>query len=832
MQLRIETVLVLSILLLASLTSVAAADEEKINITYIAQFPHAALREAAMNSSIADDISYTYIPAYDSSYGPSYELVNASESGFFETQDIIFCYMLWSGVYDPLDEAFYEAHQSGVSLVDLTSAGVPEYFDYTSNGKQDDPIYYYYSNMGVDSTISKRYGENLLMYLAKEYGNNSEITSQWPAIKITYTGWGMHGNTLQRASWTNPYSQSMEFRFFPTYFSNYSANLDEIVTAGEQGILAEQDVIFCEMMSSDIYNSTNSWLGEAHGNGTILIDIYSSSSDIPAYFDYRYNGSENITLIKSYNNIESELSSSPKNAENFLICLAKEYSTESGVTDEWNYVNTDQTLPSVGLYHPDYKDGYFESTEQYLNWYQQSNYDGHRVYDPSRPTIGMWFHRSDIQNENTEVIDALIRDLEGKDCNVVAGFDTFDDITKYYCKENGEPLVHCVISMKSFRLNYYNNSKGLAELEELDVPVLRGMVVGESTDPADANRGIPSGQVVYKTLGPNVDGIFEFIVLGTEIYNDETGTSEYVPMDYQISWIVNRSINWAELKLKENQDKKVAVIYYNYPSGKDNIGASYLDTISSMRLLLNKMEESNYTVTGIPENNSQLLEMIYAQGINAGSWAPGVMGEMVENRTKWGLHLIPMETYIQWFEEEIPEDLRSHVIKQWGEPWAEELPQNQSLMIWKDDTGKQYIVIPTVRFGNVWIMPQPARGFLQNDNTMYHSSIVPPPHQYIAFYLWLNKEWKADAVIHLGTHGTHEWLPGQAYGMNRSSEWTPLMLQDLPNIYPYIVANVGEGLTAEYRGNALIIDHLTPTLMRSGTYGSIGSVENLRYILF
>ncbi len=188
-----------------------------------------------------------------------------------------------------------------------------------------------------------------------------------------------------------------------------------------------------------------------------------------------------------------------------------------------------------------------------------------------------------------------------------------------------------------------------------------------------------------------------------------------------------------------------------------------------------------------------------------------------------GLHLIPMETYREWFESEIPENLRSSVTAEWGQPWSEDLPQDKSVMIYENETGK-YIVIPTVRFGDVWLMPQPARGTGQNNDTLYHSNVVPPTHQYIAFYLWLNHEWQPDAVIHLGTHGTHEWLPGgPTYGMNRTSDWSPLLLQDLPNIYPYIVANVGEGITAEYRGgNALIIDHLTPpTLERSGLYGGL-----------
>jgi cobalamin biosynthesis Mg chelatase CobN len=197
---------------------------------------------------------------------------------------------------------------------------------------------------------------------------------------------------------------------------------------------------------------------------------------------------------------------------------------------------------------------------------------------------------------------------------------------------------------------------------------------------------------------------------------------------------------------------------------------------------------------------------------------------MVENRTEWGLQLIPMDTYKEWFESEIPENLRSNVTSEWGEPWSEDLPQNKSVMIYENETGK-YIVIPTVRFGNVWLMPQPARGTGQNNDTLYHSNVVPPTHQYIAFYLWLHHEFQPDALINMGTHGTHEWLPGSTYGMNRTSDWSPLLLQDTPNIYPYIVANVGEGITAEYRGNALIIDHLTPTLERGGLYGDLQNLS-------
>lgn len=634
------------------------------------------------------------------------------------------------------------------------------------------------------------------------------------------------GSALAAAEQSNPYNASMNV----TYISGYS-DFSNVT-------FENQDVIFSYMLWSQ-FEDIGDDLESAHENGTALIDI-SSAIDTTyintSSYDHIFTGTKpyNSTEEKFFYNMGSR-GILKKNTENFITYLAKTYGDKPELTKNWVYEDPVE-FPEAAIYHPDARSStnksqpdWFENTTDYLEWYSNStnSNESRHIYDKSKPTIGIWFHASDYTGDNLEVIDALIHDLEGKGCNVIAGFDTFNDIHKFYFDENGDPLVQCVISLKSFRLNYDDPDKGVQELKDLDVPVLTGLVVtnpANSTDIADGNRGIPSEEVVYKTLLPSIDGIFEYIVVGIDNYDSETGESNYEPLPSQIDWMANRSINWANLKFKDNEDKKVAVIYYNYPSGKDNIVANYLNSTQSMFELLNAMNKSGYEVSGIPENSSKLMEMLQAQGINVGSWAPGILNGMVENRTEWGLQLIPMDTYKEWFESEIPENLRSNVTSEWGEPWSEDLPQNKSVMIYENETGK-YIVIPTVRFGNVWLMPQPARGTGQNNDTLYHSNVVPPTHQYIAFYLWLHHEFQPDALINMGTHGTHEWLPGSTYGMNRTSDWSPLLLQDTPNIYPYIVANVGEGITAEYRGNALIIDHLTPTLERGGLYGDLQNLS-------
>ncbi len=790
-----------------------------INITYIGWSENPSIAAASMTCPYSEFIDYTYLNVND-------DVSDGSNDVFLSHQDVIFCDMLLYS--EDLNNTFSMADQNGSSLIDIRSSGTPEFFDYISDGDDEDRICTYYNGMSVNTFSGIKSSENLLMYLSREYGNHPEITDEWPKINFTYVYYDQQTSptpAIELASMTNPYAEFINYSFILSYGSGGPS--EELLQASDSGFLSQQDVIFCDMIGYDD-NFTNAFL-PAHENGSSLLDINSGLT--PDFFDYVSNGTENDTIYLYYSNMGTD-SYGQLNAENFLTYIAKEYGNKPDLTSGWCLSDQGEVIPSEFIYHPDAENKYFENLSTYLDWYENSSSD-HHVYDPSKPTIGMWFHRPDYMEGNAAIVDSLIKDIEDKGCNVIVGADTFYDIKGYYCGENETPLVQSIISLKSFSLDTgigidprIYEGYGFDSLTHLDVPVLRGIVVevNSKPDPADANRGIPNDQVVRKTMMPNIDGIFEYIVIGQKVESD-VGT-QYVPMEGQIDWITNRAIKWANLKLEKNSDKKVAVIYYNYPSGKDNIGASYLDTITSMRLLLEEMDDANYTVSSIPENNSALLEMLQSQGINAGSWAPDVLDGMVENREEWGLQLIPMEQYRTWFEEEVPQDLQDQVIEEWGVPWDEDLPENKSLMIWENESGK-YLVIPAVQFDNVWLMPQPARGFLQNDDTLYHSAIVPPPHQYICFYLWLNKEWNPDAIIHLGTHGTHEWLPGQTYGMNRTAEWAPILLQDLPNIYPYIVANVGEGLTAEYRGNALIIDHLTPTLERSGSYGEIANLSQL-----
>jgi len=170
--------------------------------------------------------------------------------------------------------------------------------------------------------------------------------------------------------------------------------------------------------------------------------------------------------------------------------------------------------------------------------------------------------------------------------------------------------------------------------------------------------------------------------------------------------------------------------------------------------------------------------------------------------------LIPLTVYQKWFKE-LPPGLQKFILKSWG-------PVEQSnIMIWRDAQGAKFLVIPAVQYGNLLFTPQPARGWEQDVKKLYHDVTIPPHHQYVAFFLWLKYGLQADAVVHIGTHGTHEWLSGKEVGFTREDP-PEALIKDLPNIYPYIVDDVGEGLQAKRRGMAVIIDYMTPPFDKAG----------------
>src|SRR5690606_13653891 len=260
-------------------------------------------------------------------------------------------------------------------------------------------------------------------------------------------------------------------------------------------------------------------------------------------------------------------------------------------------------------------------------------------------------------------------------------------------------------------------------------------------------------------------------------------------------------------------DKRIAVMYYNYPPGKASIGASYLNVAESLANILERLRDEGYDVGDGDLSADAVLAAISAGGRNVGSYAPGELREMLGAGEAVR---VPVAEYARWLDELAPA-LRAKIVADWGAP-------EEVLLMAAGEGAAKALIVPAVRYGNVVLLPQPVRGWGEDQEKLYHAKDLAPHHQYVAAYAWLSHGFGADAVVHVGTHGTLEWLDGKDVGLTEEDA-SDALLGDLPDIYIYNVDVVGEGLVARRRGLATLVDHMVPPFVQGGLYAELAALS-------
>ena len=215
-----------------------------------------------------------------------------------------------------------------------------------------------------------------------------------------------------------------------------------------------------------------------------------------------------------------------------------------------------------------------------------------------------------------------------------------------------------------------------------------------------------------------------------------------------------------------------------------------------MMRFLAAMERDGYSFEELPSDEDGLLAEMLDKGRNVSTGRPRDLRQLAQRE---GVLLLPVDGYLRWFDG-LPETMRTEVIATFGPPPGD-------LMTVRQD-GKSFFVLPKLDYGNIIVLPQPVRGAAM-DAKLQHNDRVPPPHQYLAVYWWLREIWQADAIVNYGTHGTHEFLPGRPLGQ-LADDWSDRTIGALPNLYVYVMDNVGEALIAKRRGAAVTISHQIP----------------------
>ncbi|MFA5074147.1 MAG: cobaltochelatase subunit CobN [Nitrospirota bacterium] len=471
-------------------------------------------------------------------------------------------------------------------------------------------------------------------------------------------------------------------------------------------------------------------------------------------------------------------------------------------------------FPEVGIY-----DQRTKNTFSTFQDYQKARPD----YGETRPVVGIVLYKSSLDSGQTKHIDALIESLEkvGFTTLSVYGYPSETAVERFFLDEQGKSRVRLVVAL-GMKIGV-NANTSVPLLTKLNVPVLNAITLfSQSKEEWEQSAsGLDIFERAWQIALPELAGVIEPTVIASKekIKDSQTGLEfvEERSIPERVQRLTDRIQAWINLQDKPNKDKRIALLLYTYPPGKHNIGASYLNVLpESIFLMLNRMKEESYFIGDKPLNKEILFDHVFRYGRNIGNWAGGEIDRLA--RTDKPV-LIPLDEYKQWFQE-LPERLRTAILKDWGPA------EKSSIMIWKREDSKKYIVIPVVRYGNILLTSQPARGWEQDSKKLYHDVSIAPHHQYVAFYLWLKKGFQADAIVHIGTHGTHEWLSGKEAGL-APADPPEALIQDIPNIYPYIVDDVGEGLQAKRRGMAVIIDHMTPPFDKAGLNKELRELQGL-----
>jgi cobaltochelatase CobN len=454
---------------------------------------------------------------------------------------------------------------------------------------------------------------------------------------------------------------------------------------------------------------------------------------------------------------------------------------------------------------------------------------GQRARRPDRPTVAIVFYRAHAVSGNTAFVDALADAIEAHGGNAKpvfcgslrsAGQEVYDALA------DADAVVVTVLAAggavaADASAGGDEDSWDTGALAALDVPVIQALCLTSARATWQASSaGLTPMDAAMQVAVPEFDGRLITVPFSFKESGPD-GIPEYAADPERAARVAGIALAHARLRHVPPSDRRLVIMLSSYPTKHARIGnAVGLDTPASAIALLAALREAGYDVgpdpasgaapergsASVPADGDSLIGRLIEGGGYDTEW-------LTEEQLAAAPVRIGAERYAQWFTE-LPGELADAIRSHWGEPPG----------TLYNDGGD--IVVAGLRFGNVTVMIQPPRGFGENPVAIYHDPDLPPSHHYLAAYRWAQREFGAHAIVHLGKHGTLEWLPGKGLGLS-AADAPDAVLGDLPLIYPFIVNDPGEGTQAKRRGHATIIDHLIPPMARADTYGDLAKLEQL-----
>jgi magnesium chelatase subunit H len=504
------------------------------------------------------------------------------------------------------------------------------------------------------------------------------------------------------------------------------------------------------------------------------------------------------------------LGGSRENLENFLLMLADRYLP--GMRGQLSFAEP-VTYLEMGIWHP-LAPQMFASLAEYWDWYNAREDLPEDVKDPLAPCVGLVLQRTHLVTGDDAHYVAMVQELESRGARVVpvfaGGLDFSKPVNEFFWNEQKTaPIVDVVVSLTGFALvggpARQDHPKAVETLKRLNRPYMVALpLVFQSTEEwANSDLGLHPVQVALQVAIPELDGAIEPIILSGR----DAVTGKAHAMQDRIELIAARAIKWANLRRKPKIEKKIAITIFSFPPDKGNVGtAAYLDVFASIHRVMQALAHNGYDLgPELPKTPQELMESI-----------------LHDPQAQYASPELNVAAKLSVREYEALTSYVKAIEKYWGPAPGHLNTDGQNLLIY----GKH--------FGNVFIGVQPTFGYEGDPMRLLFSRSASPHHGFAAYYTYLEKVWKADVVIHFGTHGSLEFMPGKQIGM--SSECYPdNLIGSLPNLYYYAANNPSEATIAKRRGYACTISYLTPPAENAGLYKGlqelrelIGSYQTLR----
>jgi magnesium chelatase subunit H len=491
------------------------------------------------------------------------------------------------------------------------------------------------------------------------------------------------------------------------------------------------------------------------------------------------------------------LNGTPENLENMLLFALDKYVPSFDYKKLKRKVKDPIMYPRLAIFHPDAPGRTFESREEYDKWRAKTRRGADKL-----PKVGLITMRAFYLTGNFRHIETLVRELEKAGVEAVpcyaAGLDFRPCIETFFTGEdkNGksQSTVDLVMNLSGFSLvggGAENDADAaIAELKKINVPswAVIPLFFQSEDEWRNSRTGLNPVQAALQVAVPELDGAVVPLVYAA---GQEKGPDKALyALPEEVRRLATRAARFVQLRHVVNTDKKIAVVLFNFPPNKGNVGtAAYLAVFESLYRLLKRLKASGYNVD-LPADADELRKMV-------------VEGNTSVYGTSANLHAhVGVADYCRlnphWEEIE----------KQWGPAPGKLLTDNQGIQI----LGRQ--------FGNVLVSVQPSFGYEDDPMRLLMATNATPHHGFVGFYTYLDKIWGANAVLHFGTHGAMEFMPGKQIGQSANC-WSDRLIGDLPNYYLYSVNNPSEGSIAKRRGYATLLSYLSPPLETAGLYQAL-----------